>query len=107
MKHTVASALAAAGVPLLNHWGVTEIGAIAPIMTPPPDYDWRFLRVRDDIHLRFQPLPEHPGHVRLTGRPPLIADDFVVQDLLVVVQLVGEAWSVLSEREATGSFANF
>ena len=83
MKQTVASALATIGVPLLNHWGVTEIGAIAPIMTPPPDYDWRFLRVRDDIHLRFEPLPEHPGHVRLTGRPPLIADDFVVQDLLV------------------------
>ncbi|KIP06549.1 hypothetical protein PHLGIDRAFT_106815 [Phlebiopsis gigantea 11061_1 CR5-6] len=83
MKHTVASALVAAGVRLLNHWGVTEIGAIAPIMTPPPDYDWRFLRVRDDIHLRFEPLAEQPGHVRLTGRPPLIADDFVVQDVLV------------------------
>lgn len=80
MKLSVAEPLVAAGVPLLNHWGVTEIGAIAPIMVPPRDYDWRYLRVRTDIHLRF--APDGAGAVRLTGRPPFSADDFAVQDLL-------------------------
>lgn len=84
MKIPVAEALSKAGVPVLNHWGVTEIGAIAPIMVPTADYDWRYLRVRDDIHLRFEPLSgEQEGFFQLTGRPPLIDDDFVVQDLLV------------------------
>lgn len=82
MKLSVAEPLVAAGVPVLNHWGVTEIGAIAPIMVPTEDYDWHYLRVRDDIHLRFEPIEEQEGHYRLIGRPPLIDDDFVVQDLL-------------------------
>ena len=39
MKSSVAEPLASAGVPLLNHWGVTEIGAIAPIFVPHSEYD--------------------------------------------------------------------
>ncbi|EKM53824.1 uncharacterized protein PHACADRAFT_125794 [Phanerochaete carnosa HHB-10118-sp] len=84
MKLTVAEALSTADVPILNHWGVTEIGAIAPIVIPGADYDWHYLRVRDDLDLRFEPLSgEQAGFFRLTGRPPLAADDFAVQDLLV------------------------
>ncbi|GJE97864.1 acetyl-CoA synthetase-like protein [Phanerochaete sordida] len=80
MKHTVASALAAAHVPLLNHWGVTELGAIAPIAVPGPAHDWRWLRVRTDLALRLEPLAG--GTVRLVGRAPLAAEEFAVQDLL-------------------------
>ncbi|KAI0685571.1 hypothetical protein BC835DRAFT_1456089 [Cytidiella melzeri] len=84
MKHSVAESLAHAKVPVLNHWGVTEIGAIAPIFVPGPDYDWRYLRVRDDIGLRFERIEGDAGHYRLVGCPPGTNDEFVVQDLLEV-----------------------
>ncbi|KAF7789287.1 hypothetical protein EIP86_000228 [Pleurotus ostreatoroseus] len=87
MKHSVAKPLAEAGVALLNHWGVTEIGAIAPIVIPNPDYDWRFLRLRDDIGLRAERVNGDPegddGSYRLVGCAPGSDVEFVVQDLLI------------------------
>ncbi|KAI0343640.1 acetyl-CoA synthetase-like protein [Trametopsis cervina] len=85
MKHSVAEPLANAGVPILNHWGATEIGAIAPIFVPKADYDWRYLRVRDDLGLRFEPVEGDAAHFRLVGCPPGTQQaPFVVQDLLEV-----------------------
>lgn len=84
MKHTVAKPLADAGVPILNHWGVTEIGAIAHIFVPDASYDWHYLRVRDDIDLRFEPLNNDEGQYRLVGCPPLTGEPFYVQDFLDV-----------------------
>ncbi|KAI0090839.1 hypothetical protein BDY19DRAFT_740627 [Irpex rosettiformis] len=87
MKQSVAKSLVHAGVPILNHWGATELGAIAPIFIPDAEYDWRYLRVRDDMGLRFEPVEDDNGdvnHYRLMGCPPGTNDEFIVQDLLEV-----------------------
>lgn len=82
MKASVAEKLSAEGVRLLNHCGATEIGALAPIFNPGPDYDWRYFVVRDDLNLRFEDVPEIPGCVKLVGRPPGWEVDYAVQDFL-------------------------
>ena len=82
MKTSVAEALSAGGVLLLNHCGATEIGALAPIFNPGLDYDWRYFVVRKDLDLRFENVVEKPGCVKLLGRPPGWDEDFVVQDFL-------------------------
>lgn len=68
-------------VSLLNHYGVTEIGAIAHIFRPGPDYDWRYLRLRSDLSLELRPVPESP-HFRLIGYPVGWNETFEVQDAL-------------------------
>ena len=82
MKQSVAEALSAEGVRLLNHCGTTEIGALAPIFNPGPEYDWRYFVVRKDLGLRFEDVPESDGYKQLIGRPPAWEKDFVVQDFL-------------------------
>ena len=82
MKSTVAEELSSKGVRLLNHCGATEIGALAPIFNPSPDYDWHYFVIRDDINLRLEDVTEKPGFVKLVGRAPGWDEDFVVQDFL-------------------------
>lgn len=87
MKYNVARTLANSRVRLLNHWGVTELGAIAPIVHPTDDYDWRYLRLRGDLRLRVEPVEDGqdtPQYYRLRGYAPGAHDEFVVQDLLEV-----------------------
>ncbi|KDQ12505.1 hypothetical protein BOTBODRAFT_176443 [Botryobasidium botryosum FD-172 SS1] len=81
MKVSVGEALVAEGVKILNHWGATEIGPIAPIVHPTAEYDWHYLQVRDDIGLVIEPL-EDTGLFRLTGYPFGWGTKYVVQDLL-------------------------
>lgn len=68
-------------VKLLNHYGVTEIGAIAPIFSPETDYNWRFLRLRTDLGLELHPIPDTP-YFRLVGFPCGWSEPFEVQDQL-------------------------
>lgn len=68
-------------VNLLNHYGVTEIGAIAHIFRPGPDYDWRYLRLRSDLSLELRPVADSP-HFRLVGYPVGWNETFEVQDAL-------------------------
>lgn len=82
IKASVGEALVAAGVKLLNHMGATEIGAIAPIFVPGPEYDWHYLQLRRDIGLRLDPAEDGSGLYRLTGHPFGWGVDFPVQDLL-------------------------
>ncbi|KAF5348495.1 hypothetical protein D9756_009661 [Leucocoprinus leucothites] len=82
MKENVGAELVANGVNLLNHWGATEIGAIAPIERVPRGYDWHYLMPRTDIGLRFVPMEDGSNTYRLIGRAPGWDNDFVVQDLL-------------------------
>ncbi|KAL6304984.1 hypothetical protein BKA93DRAFT_731865 [Sparassis latifolia] len=84
MKSSVAEPLAALGVPILNHWGVTELGAIAPIIIPEEGYDWHYLRLRDDLNLRIEAIDGQPGNYRLVGLPLGSSCEFIVQDLLTV-----------------------
>ncbi|CUS10367.1 unnamed protein product [Tuber aestivum] len=82
IKSSVGAALVEAGVKLLNHMGATEIGAIAPIFLPGPDYDWRYLLLRKDIGLRLEDPGDGSGLFRLIGRPFGWGREFPVQDLL-------------------------
>lgn len=83
MKESIGSELAAAGVKLLNHWGCTELGAIAPIERIPRGYDWRYLMPRSDTGLRTIPVDDGSNSYRLVGQAPGWPEPFEVQDLLV------------------------
>lgn len=69
------------GVKLLIHYGVTEIGALAPIFCPGPDYNWRFLRLRSDLGLELRPI-QGSGRFKLVGWPHGWHGPFEVQDEL-------------------------
>ncbi|KAI1762633.1 hypothetical protein GGR53DRAFT_500986 [Hypoxylon sp. FL1150] len=68
-------------VKLLNHYGATELGAIAPIFCPGPDYNWRYLRLRSDLGLEIRPIPDS-DRFRLVGFPIGWNKPFEVQDEL-------------------------
>ena len=68
-------------VNLLNHYGVTEIGAIAPIFRPKDDYNWRYLRLRSDLNLELRPIEDSP-RFKLVGYPLGWDTHFEVQDEL-------------------------
>jgi nucleoside-diphosphate-sugar epimerase len=80
-----AATLSDLGVKLLNHYGVTEIGAIAPIFCPGLDYDWHFLRLRTDLGLKLQPIIENgtaktSERFKLVGIPIGSEEPFEIQD---------------------------
>jgi nucleoside-diphosphate-sugar epimerase len=86
LKRSVGERLAEAGVRLLNHYGATEIGPLAPIFSPPPDYNWHYFRLRKDYDLRLESvaaaedgLPQY----KLVARPFGWDTTFEVQDRLV------------------------
>lgn len=54
LKIQVGSRLHDHGVSLLNHFGATELGALAPIFRPDKDYDWKYLRLRKDLNLQLE-----------------------------------------------------
>ena len=90
LKASVGAILETAGVKLLNHYGATEAGPLAPIFVPKSDYDWRYFRLRDDIRnplqLRLDPRPlteDSHQQYSLSLRPPGWTERFEVQDLLV------------------------
>ena len=84
IKTSVGSKLHAKGVTLLNHFGATELGALAPIFQPTPDYDWTYLRLRTDLGLQLQTI-EQDGDRRtckLVGHPFAWKSKFELQDHL-------------------------
>ncbi|TFK36292.1 hypothetical protein BDQ12DRAFT_687165 [Crucibulum laeve] len=82
MKEAVGQTLVSNGVKLLNHWGATEIGAIAPILYPPTDYDFHYLIPREDIGLEFELVDAAARSYRLIGHPQGWSGPFYVQDQL-------------------------
>lgn len=85
LSHETAAVYADHGVKLLNHYGVTEIGALAPIFCPGPDYDWKYLRIRNDIGLKIYPIEPQVGHrglklFKLVGKPIGSEEPFEIQD---------------------------
>ena len=84
IKHSVGSKLHAKGVSLLNHFGATELGALAPIFQPTPEYDWTYLRLRTDLDLKLETV-EQAGNQRickLVGYPFAWDSRFELQDKL-------------------------
>ena len=89
MKPEVAKMLHERGVKLLNHFGATELGALAPIFRPGKDYDYRYLRLRTDLGLRLgfpdRDLKSGPGEPRsckLSAHPFAWNSEFELQDAL-------------------------
>ncbi|KAF8625926.1 hypothetical protein AX17_006652 [Amanita inopinata Kibby_2008] len=84
MKESIAQELVQSNIKILNHWGTTELGAIAPIERPPPGYDRRYLMPRTDLNLKFIPLGDGSDTFRLIGQAPGWKEPNVVQDLLII-----------------------
>ena len=89
MKPEVARILRERGVKLLNHFGATELGALAPIFRPGEDYDYRYLRLRTDLGLRLQfpdgdpdSGPDEPRSCKISGHPFAWDSEFELQDAL-------------------------
>ena len=89
MKPAIADVLHENNVKLLNHFGATELGALAPIFRPQEDYDYRYLRLRTDLGLRLE-FPDgnpKPGSnescpCKLSGSPFAWDSRFELQDAL-------------------------
>lgn len=82
LKASVGRALASQSVTLLNHFGGTELGALAPIFQPDDGYDWRYLRVRSDLGLEMETLNHESRSCRLIGYPFAWNAKFELQDQL-------------------------
>ena len=89
MKPAVAQILHKSGIKLLNHFGATELGALAPIFRPEEDYDYRFLRLRTDLGLRLKFQGGEPSTgssealtCKLLGYPFGWDSEFELQDVL-------------------------
>ena len=84
IKQQVGEVLASNDVKLLNHYGATEIGAIAAIFSPGEDYDWRYLRLRKDLGLQLRHLDDDSAESlhKLVGFPCGWGEPFEIQDEL-------------------------
>ncbi|KAF7171666.1 hypothetical protein CNMCM5623_003994 [Aspergillus felis] len=83
IKPEIGEKLHSQGVTLLNHYGATEIGAIAHIFVPDATYDWHYLRLRSDLGLQVKSLEsDNSLHCKLLGYPFGWDRAFEVQDLL-------------------------
>ncbi|KAL3444530.1 hypothetical protein BJX65DRAFT_319885 [Aspergillus insuetus] len=85
LKPSVGTHLAASGVRLLNHYGTTETGPLAPIFVPDDTYDWRFFRLRDDMRLQLEEIVPNGDERRfkLTTYPFGLGAPFEIQDQLI------------------------
>ncbi|KAK0202205.1 hypothetical protein DFS33DRAFT_1444321, partial [Desarmillaria ectypa] len=104
LKEVTGEELVHRGVKLLNHWGATEIGAIAVVQHVPANYDWHYLIPRQDIPLTFTPLGE--GTYRLSGRAPGWEEDYVVQDHLVGNPVKENQYRILGRSDDLVVLAN-
>jgi nucleoside-diphosphate-sugar epimerase len=85
MKSATGQQFHSRGVKLLNHFGATEIGALAPIFRPGSDYDFRYLKVRSDMGLKIvslDPAVYGEGACKIVGHPFGWGSAFELQDRL-------------------------
>lgn len=82
LKSAVGDSLAGKGMKLLNHYGATEVGPLAPMFIPPKNYDWRYFRLRKDMNLSLKPT-DQPHQFALTAYPFGWDSSFEIQDSLV------------------------
>lgn len=86
LKPSVGETLSSAGVRLVNHYGTTESGPLAPIFIPGSDYDHRYFRLRKDVKLQIDSAPDATDGTQifsLTTYPPGWEAAFTIQDQLV------------------------
>ncbi|CAG8883007.1 unnamed protein product [Penicillium egyptiacum] len=82
---SVGDRLVAAGVKLLNHYGTTESGPLAPFFVPIASYNWHFFRLRRDMRMSIKEIEPCEGQrrFRLTTYPFGWDQPFEIQDQLV------------------------
>lgn len=100
LKPRVGEKLAAGDVKVLNHYGSTESGPIAPFFVPKPDYDWRYFRLRKDMNMRLECGPlleEDVQSYTLITHPFGWTTPFRFQD-----QLIGNPRNPTSDFSAIG-----
>ena len=86
LKSSVGKKLTAGSVRILNHYGSTESGPIAPFFVPEPDHDWRYFRLRKDVYLRLEPGPILEDGIQsytLITHPFGWTTPFIFQDQLI------------------------
>ena len=85
LKASVGDALEARKVPLLNHYGVAEVGPLSLIFSPGKDYNFRFARLRADLHMDIVELPSQDSEPRykLSVYPVDGGPAFEIQDQLI------------------------
>ncbi|KAL2812958.1 hypothetical protein BJX63DRAFT_432247 [Aspergillus granulosus] len=86
LKPAIGSCLSTHGVRLLNHYGTTETGPLAPIFVPNnDDYDWRYFRLRDDMQLQLDEIAPvgNERRFKLTTFPFGLGKPFEIQDQLI------------------------
>ena len=102
IKNAVAETLRANDVNLLNHFGATELGALAPIFRPGRSYDWKYLRLRTDLGLQLKRTEPsagaNSGH-KLVGRPFGSKTEFELQDSVEINPLNPEVEVRLTGRK--------
>lgn len=86
-KETICDKLTAAGVKLLNHYGATETGPLAPLYVPQTKYDWHYFKLRTDIQdalqVRLEAIGDEADQWKLSLRPVGWNERFPIQDILV------------------------
>ncbi|KAI9375907.1 hypothetical protein BJX61DRAFT_548427 [Aspergillus egyptiacus] len=85
LKPAIGDRLKRHGVRLLNHYGTTESGPLAPIFIPDDSYNWRYFRLRDDLHFQLHEIAPvgTERRFRLTTFPFGWGRPFEIQDQLV------------------------
>lgn len=82
LKLSIGLTLESNHVTVLNHFGATELGALAPIFQPGTDYNWRYLRVRSDLGLKVEMTDQVSRSCKLIGHPFAWNSKFELQDQL-------------------------
>ena len=82
LKQSVGDKLSSFGVPILNSFGITEIGGLTVMYVPQVKHDWRYFRMRDDIGLKFTQDPADPSKYQLAATPPGWETEHVARDVL-------------------------
>ena len=84
LRRSTGDVLHAKQVKILNHFGATELGALAPIFRPSTNYDHHYLRLRTDLDLKLTRLDASHGEraCKLTGYPFGWDRPFELQDQL-------------------------
>lgn len=107
LKSVVGERLTQGNVKLLNHYGTTESGPLAPMFAPKnhDGYDWRFFRLREDIKLELSQVSTATAtdvaKFKLTTYPYGWGKPFEIQDQLITNPAnIGRDFSAIGRKDA-------
>jgi UDP-glucose 4-epimerase len=85
LSASTGEALTMSGVKLLNLYGTTETGPLTKTFAPKDNYDWKYFRLRTDMHFEISELEPYNGErrFRLTVFPFGASKPFEIADQLI------------------------